>query len=229
MVTFEYNFRIMRIGILGTGTVGETIASALIAKGHQVRMGSRSAGSEKAAAWVKKAGKEASEGSFNDAALWGDIVFICLNGEYALDALSTLDDTALNGKIVLDLTNPLDFTQGMPPRILEKYRDVSLGENIQAAIPNAYVVKTLNTVNANVMVDPRKVNKGQHSLFVCGNHADAKNKVKHFLADSFGWTAESFVDLGDIKAARCTEAYVPLWVLLWQATGTPFFSVKLVQ
>jgi 8-hydroxy-5-deazaflavin:NADPH oxidoreductase len=219
----------MRIGILGTGVVGEAIATALIEKGHEVRMGSRAAGNEKAVAWAKKAGKLATEGSFNDAAIYGDLVFLCLNGEFALDAIDSIDPSGLNGKILIDVTNPLDFTQGMPPRILEEYRHVSLGERIQQAVPNAYVVKTLNTINYSVMVNPKKVNNGKHSLFVCGNHMDAKNKVKHFLADAFGWDAESFVDLGDIKAARCSEAFVPLWVMLWQAVGSPLFSVKLVQ
>lgn len=219
----------MRIGILGTGVVGEALATALIEKGHHVKMGSRTAGNEKATAWAKKAGKDASEGTFDEAALYGDIVFLCLNGEYTLDAIDSLGTTSLNGKIVVDITNPLDFTQGMPPKILEDFRDVSLGEKVQEALPNSYVIKTLNTVNFNVMVNPKKVNGGRHSIFVCGNHLDAKNKVKHFLADNFGWTAESFVDLGDIKAARCTEAFVPLWVMMWQSVGSPFFSVKVVQ
>jgi 8-hydroxy-5-deazaflavin:NADPH oxidoreductase len=219
----------MRIGILGTGVVGEAIASALIEKGHHVKMGSRSAGNEKAKTWVKKAGKDASEGTFDEAAIYGDVVFLCLNGEYTLDALESLGTTSLNGKIVVDITNPLDFTQGMPPRILENFRDVSLGEKIQEVLPNSYVVKTLNTVNYNVMVNPKKVNGGKHSIFVCGNHQDAKNKVKHFLSDNFGWTASSFVDLGDIKASRCTEAFVPLWVMMWQSVGSPFFSVQVVQ
>ncbi len=219
----------MRVGILGTGVVGEALASAFIAKGHHVKMGSRTAGNEKATAWAKKAGKDASEGSFDDAALYGDIIFLCLNGEFALDAVGSVGDTSLNGKIVVDVTNPLDFTQGMPPAILEDFRNVSLGEKIQEALPNAYVVKTLNTVNFNVMVDPKKVNSGKHSLFICGNHLDAKNKVKHFLADTFSWDGESFIDLGEIKAARCTEAFVPLWVMLWQSLGTPFFSMKVVQ
>src|SRR4051794_18993804 len=131
----------MTIGILGTGVVGETIASALIKKHHHVMIGSRTAGGEKATAWVRKAGKRASEGNFDQAAQYGELLFICLNGEYALRALETIAPEHVAGKIVVDVTNPLDFTHGMPPRILEEYSDVSLGERIQQALPNAFVVK----------------------------------------------------------------------------------------
>ncbi|MBD0288836.1 MAG: NADP oxidoreductase, partial [Flavisolibacter sp.] len=96
-------------------------------------------------------------------------------------------------------------------------------------VPNAYVVKTLNTVNCNVMVEPRKINNGNHSLFICGDDANAKNQVMHFLVDNFGWLPESFIDLGDIRAARVTEAYVPLWAMMYQALGTPAFSIKVVR
>src|SRR4051812_16932463 len=109
----------MNIGVLGTGTVGETIATALIEKGHNVRMGSRTADNEKATAWAKKSKKNASQGDFNDAAAFGEIVFLCLNGGFALDAVKSVDPDNVRKKIVIDLTNPLDFTKGMPPRILD--------------------------------------------------------------------------------------------------------------
>ena len=219
----------MKIGILGTGPVGEHIGSALIKRGHFVLMGSRKAGHERALEWKKKGGNNANEGSFEDAAIYGDLVFLALNGEHALEAINSFDRGHLDGKIVVDITNPLDFTQGKPPRMLDKYRDTSLGEAIQAALPNAYVVKTLNTVNHELMVDARLVNKGAHTLFICGNDANAKNQVKHFLVDNFHWTPDDLLDLGDIKAARLTEAFVPLWVQIWQATGTPMFNIKVVK
>lgn len=99
----------MNIGVLGTGVVGETIATALTEKGHNVRMGSRSANNEKAAAWVKKSNNHATQGDFNDAAAFGEIVFLCLNGEHALDAVRSVDTDSINGKIVIDVTNPLIF------------------------------------------------------------------------------------------------------------------------
>jgi 8-hydroxy-5-deazaflavin:NADPH oxidoreductase len=220
----------MHIGVLGTGAVGETIATALTEKGHNVRMGSRSANNEKAAAWVKKSNNHATQGDFNDAAAFGDIVFLCLNGAHALDAVHAISTDSINGKIVVDVTNPLDFSKGMPPGLLEGLNNsTSLGEEIQSALPGAKVVKTFNTVNCNVMVNPKLINNGDHTLFICGNDADAKNKVKHFLVDSFGWKPENLLDLGGIIAARGVEAYVPLWVMMMQVTGTPMFNIKVVK
>lgn len=219
----------MNIGILGTGTVGETIATALIRKKHDVMMGSRNAGSDKAKAWVKKARKGAHEGTFDAAAKFGEVLFICLNGEYTLRALETILPEHIAGKIVIDVTNPLDFTHGMPPRILEEYSIVSLGERIQQALPNAYVVKTLNTVTAALMVDARQVARGAHTLFMSGNDANAKNKVAHFLADNFYWKGDHLIDLGGIASARVAESILPLWVQLWQTLGTSLFNFKVVR
>lgn len=220
----------MNIGVLGTGMVGETIATALTKKGHNVRMGSRTADNEKAAAWVKGANEHATQGDFDDAAGFGDLIFFCLNGEHALEAIKLIDADSVQEKIFIDVTNPLDFSKGMPPRILEGYGNhTSLGEKIQAALPGAFVVKTLNTVNCNLMVDAKLVAKGDHHLFICGNNSDAKNKTAHFLVDNFGWKADNILDLGGIEKARVTEAYVPLWVSLMQATGTPMFNVKIVR
>jgi predicted dinucleotide-binding enzyme len=220
----------MNIGVLGTGVVGETIATALTEKGHNVRMGSRSANNEKAAAWIKRSNNHATQGDFNDAAAFGEIVFLCLNGEHALDAVRSIDADSVNGKIVVDVTNPLDFSKGMPPRLIEGLNNsTSLGEEIQNVLPVAKVVKTFNTVNCNVMVNPKLVNNGDHTLFICGNDADAKNKVKHFLVDTFGWKPENLLDIGGIQSARGTEAYVPFWVMMMQATGSPMFNIKVVK
>ena len=220
----------MNIGVLGTGMVGETIATALIEKGHNVRMGSRSANNDKAAAWVKKSNDKATQGDFDDAAAFGEIVFLCLNGAHALDAVQSIKTDSVNGKVVIDLTNPLDFSKGMPPRLLEGLNNsTSLGEQIQATLPTARVVKTFNTINSNVMVNPKLINNGDHTLFLCGNDNDAKNKVKHFLVDTFRWQPENLLDLGGIVAARGTEAYVPFWVMMMQATGSPMFNIKVVK
>src|SRR5215207_10261601 len=145
----------MNIGVLGTGTVGETIASTLTEKGFNVRMGSRTENNAKAAAWVKRSNNHATQGDFNDAAGFGDIVFLCLNGSYAMDAVRMVHRDSLDNKIVVDVTNPLDFSQGMPPRVIEGLGNSnSLGEEIQKALPHAYVVKALNTLTAKLMVDP---------------------------------------------------------------------------
>jgi predicted dinucleotide-binding enzyme len=220
----------MNIGVLGTGVVGETIATALTEKGHNVRMGSRTATNEKAAAWVKRSNNHATQGDFSDAASFGDLVFLCLNGEHALDAVRSIEGSDVMHKIVIDLTNPLDFSKGMPPRIVDGLGgSTSLGEEIQKALPGAHVVKTLNTLTCNLMVNPKAVNNGDHHLFICGNDGDAKNKVKHFLVDTFGWKPDNILDLGGIQSARTTEAYVPFWVSLMQALGTPMFSIKVVK
>ena len=219
----------MKIGILGTGPVGEAIATALVKKEHNVMMGSRTAGGEKAKTWAKKRGDRATEGTFAEAAAYGELLFVCLNGEHVLDVLKTIDAAGVTNKIVVDVTNPLDFTQGMPPRILEKFRNKSLGEHVQEALPGAYVVKTLNTVNYQLMVDARKVGSGDHDLFVCGNDINAKNKIMHFLVDNFHWKSSRLVDLGNMEAARTVEAIVPFWVLVYQSLGTPLFNFKVVH
>lgn len=219
----------MNIGILGTGTVGEALATALVDKGHNVMMGSRTATNEKTQDWVKRIGKGALAGTFNEAAGFGDLFFICLNGEYAADVVKELTPACVAGKIVIDITNPLDFSQGNPPRILEQYAYTSLGETIQQLLPTAYVVKTLNTINYKLMIDAREVNNGHHDLFLCGNDPTAKNQVKHFLVDNFHWHPESLIDLGDIRSSRTMEAIVPFWLLVYKSIGTPLFNFKIVH
>ncbi|HYF31874.1 MAG TPA: NAD(P)-binding domain-containing protein [Chitinophagaceae bacterium] len=220
----------MRIGILGTGIVGETLGTALVKKGHQVKMGSRSAINDVAASWVAMNGENASQGTFADAARFGDIVMLCLNGDKAKDALQMAGPDGFAGKIVIDITNPLDFSRGMPPVLVPSLSNItSLGEQIQAYLPDAKVVKALNTVTAKLMVDASLVNGGDSTLPICGNDADAKEQVKRFLTEQFGWRNENILDLGDITASRNTEAYVPLWVRFWQAAGTPMFNIKIVQ
>ena len=128
----------MKVGVLGTGVVGESIASALVADENYVMMGSRAANNDKTKTWSKNAGRYASTGTFTDAAIFGDIIFVCLSGEYALDVVKHLGDDITRNKIIVDVTNPLDFTKGMPPRILENLGNSnSLGEEIQRLLPHA--------------------------------------------------------------------------------------------
>src|SRR4051794_23036859 len=146
----------MRIGVFGTGMVGETIATKLVALGHEVKMGARSAQNEKAAAWVARAGALASQGSFADVARFGVVLFNCTKGEVSLEVLAAAGVDQLGGKVLVDVANPLDFSRGMPPT-LSIGNDDSLGESIQRTFPSLKVVKTLNTVNCKVMVDPARV------------------------------------------------------------------------
>jgi predicted dinucleotide-binding enzyme len=220
----------MKIGILGTGIVGETIATALVEKGHQVIMGSRTSTNEKAIAWVQKKGTNASNGTFEDVVKFAEIIFICLNGAIINEALQQAGVHHFKGKTVIDLTNPLDFSKGIPPSLISKFSNTySLGEEIQSILPDAHVVKALNTVNCKLMVDANLVNNGNHNLFICGNDIDAKNIVKHVLAENFNWKPENIVDLGDIKSARLTEAMIPFWVGVMQVLGTPLFNYQIVK
>jgi len=218
----------MQIGILGTGNVGETIGTALVRKGHRVKMGARNALNDIAASWVGMNGENASQGTFADAAEFGDLIFLCLNGEKAKDALMMAGPDTFAGKVVIDVTNPLDFSRGMPPVLVPSLSNTtSLGEQIQDYLPKAKVVKALNTVTAKLMVDATQVGGGDTALMICGNDAGAKEEVKKFLSEQFGW--RDYLDLGDITASRNLEAYVPLWVRIWQATGTPMFNLKIVR
>jgi len=213
----------MRIGVLGTGIVGRTLASALLSNGHEVRLGSRTAGNEAAVAWAAEIGGPASEGTFADAAGFGELVINATAGAASLDALNLAGAEQLAGKVLIDVSNPLDFSQGMPPT-LTVCNDDSLGEQIQRAFADVRVVKTLNTVTAAVMVQPALV-PGTHTIFVAGDDAAAKAQTGELLQD-FGWPAESILDLGDITAARAMEMYLPLWLRLYGATGTAVLNVE---
>jgi predicted dinucleotide-binding enzyme len=205
--------------------VGQTLASKLVALGHEVTMGSREAGNEKAVEWVKRAGAGASEGSFAQAAAAGELVLNATAGAASLDALWAAEATNLNGKILIDVANPLDFSAGFPPTLSVCNTD-SLGEKIQNDFPEVRVVKALNTVNADVMVNPGIV-PGSHTVFICGNDGSAKREVVALL-ETFGWPGGDIVDLGGIDAARGTEMYLALWLRLMGVAGTPHLNVKLI-
>jgi predicted dinucleotide-binding enzyme len=216
---------IMNIAILGTGTVGEVIGEKLIALGHSVKMGSRTKDNEKAISWAKKSGERASYGTFADAAAFGELIFNCTAGVASLDALSAAGEQNLGEKILLDISNPLDFSKGMPPSLSVSNTD-SLGEQIQRKFPKLKVVKTLNTVNCYLMVDANRI-KASHTMFVCGNDASAKANTQEILRSWFGW--KDILDLGDITAARATESYLHLWLRLWGAVKTADFNISVTR
>jgi hypothetical protein len=213
----------MRIGVLGTGAVGRRIATKLVELGHEVTMGSRSAGSEALQEWVREAGDGAHGGTFAEAASAAELVFNCTSGGASLEALAAAGAENLAGKVLVDVANPLDFSQGMPPT-LTICNDDSLGERIQAAFPETRVVKTLNTMNNQVMTEPGRL-PGSHNVFVCGEDTGAKAEVGELLQE-FGWAAEQVVDLGGIAAARGAEMYLPLWLCLMGALGTADFNIQ---
>jgi predicted dinucleotide-binding enzyme len=201
----------VKFGVLGTGTVGQALASKLRELGHDVRIGSRQAGEDKV--------------TFADAASFGDVVMNATSGAASLDALAAAGPAAHEGKVLIDVANPLVFGGGAPT--LSVCNDDSLGEQVQRAYPGTRVVKALHTVNAGVMVAPGDLPE-RHNIFICGNDDAAKRQVAELL-DSFGWPADDIADLGDITAARGMEMYLALWLRLMGATGTPQFNIRVVR
>lgn len=219
----------MKIAILGTGSVGATIGSRLIDLGHQVMMGSRTANNEKALAFVSKhQGINAAAGTFSEAATYGEVIFNCTKGEYSLDAIA-LAGKGINGKVLIDVSNPLDFSNGMPPHLIPSLANTnSLGEEIQKRFPETKVVKTFNTMWCGIMVDPKMVGGGNHINYVCGNDASAKNTTINILKQ-FGWKDECLLDLGDITNARGTEATLLIWLRVYGATKTGAFNFNIIK
>ena len=216
----------MDIGLLGTGMVGQSLATKLLELDHSVTMGARDANNEAASQWAESAGDKARHGTFADAAAFGELLLNCTAGGASLAALEAAAPENLSGKVLVDVANPLDFSRGMPPSLSVTNTD-SLGEQIQRRFPEARVVKALNTINHQVMVEPQRV-PGDHDLFICGNDDEAKSQVTALL-ESFGWAPQSIHDLGDISAARATEGYLPLWLRLMGALGTGDFNIKVVH
>ena len=224
----------MNVGILGSGVVGQTLGAKLAERGVDVVLGTRTPKQldEKRGMgaplsdWVAKAGKNGRLGTFAEAAAHGELVINATSGTGSLEALTLAGAQNLDGKILMDVSNPLDFSKGMPPSLSICNTD-SLGEQIQKAFPRAKVVKTLNTTNAYVMVDPNKVAGGDHDIFVSGNDGEAKRRVASLLQEWFGW--KSVIDLGDITSARGAEMILPIWVRLWGALGTPMFNFKIAR
>jgi 8-hydroxy-5-deazaflavin:NADPH oxidoreductase len=215
-----------KIGVFGTGVVGNTIGTKLVQLGYEVMMGSRTAANEKAIAWVEANGKNASTGTFKNAAEFGNIIFNCTKGDSALEVFKQAGIDKFKGKVVVDVSNPLDFSKGMPPSLIPQYTNTnSLGEEIQKLLPDANVVKTLNIVNCEVMVNAKK-SGGDPTMFISGNNAEAKEKIKALL-DQFGW--KDIIDLGDITAARGTEMLLPIWLRTYMATGNGYFGFKIIR
>ncbi len=216
----------MKYAVLGTGMVGHTLATKLVALGHEVRMGARTADNEKAVDWAAGQGGRAGHGSFAEVAGWADRVIFAVNGAAILDVAEATTNAAVAGKTVIDVTNPLDFSHGMPPTLIpELSNTTSAGEALQAKLPDAHVVKTLNTMNHEIMVDPARV-PGDHDVFLCGDDANAKADVTALLAE-FGWTDP--VDLGPLSAARGTEGLMPFWLRMWGVAGSADFNYRIVR
>ncbi len=224
----------MKIGIIGSAMVGQVVGKGLIEGGHDVVIGTRTPENldekrgmgETLGQWLEATGGRGRVASFADAAAHGEVVINAAAGAGSIEALRLAGEKHLNGKILIDLANPLDFSRGMPPSLTVCNTD-SLGEQIQRAFPEAKVVKTLNTMTAYLMVDPGRLARGDHHAFVSGNEAGAKAQVIGYLKAWFGW--KHVIDLGDITTARGTEMILPLWVRLFGTLQTPMFNFRIVQ
>ena len=226
----------MKIGIIGSGVVAQTLGAKLIELGHDVVLGTRDpakldekknmAGTLREwLAKVNKANKKGKVATFQEAAAHGDLLFSATHGQASIEALKLAAADKVGTKVLIDTGNELDFSKGRPPGALAS-QDNCLGEKIQAAFPNLKVVKSLNTIGAAVMVAPQALAGGEHTVFVSGNDVPAKAAAAELLK-SFGW--KDVLDLGDISSARGPEMYMAMWLRLWGATGTGMLNVKVVR
>jgi 8-hydroxy-5-deazaflavin:NADPH oxidoreductase len=230
----------MKIAIIGTGAVGRTLASKLAELDHEIIMGTRNV-SEKLAVktsddrgnppfseWLKTNSK-VKLGTFAEAATFGEMTINATHGSSSVTALILAGKKNLAGKILIDISNPLDFSNGMPPALLSGLNNTnSLGEEIQKTFPESLVVKTLNTMWCGLMVNPYLIGKGDHVNFISGNNEDAKTRVKKLL-NQMGWKDENIIDLGDIAGARATESMLPIWLRVMSLSKSGVFNFKIVR
>ena len=227
----------MKIGVFGTGMVGQVIAEKLDSLGHEVMLGTRNVQQSLAREEKEGAGRPALKswmaahpkiaiGTFAEAALHAQLLVNATSGSGAMEALKAAGNANLNGKAMLDISNPLDFSKGFPPSLTVCNTD-SLGEELQRAFPELKVVKGLNTLTCFLMVAPRQLPE-EHHIFLCGNDAGAKGEVRELLS-SFGWADNEMIDLGDITNARGTEQLLPIWVRLYGTFQDPMFNFRIVR
>ncbi|APE23273.1 MULTISPECIES: NADPH-dependent F420 reductase [Streptomyces] len=244
----------MKIAVLGTGEVGRRLATKLVSLGHEVTMGSRTADNPEAAKWAEEHGGgaaggsggeakggtgagsapgsapgtasgSAAHGTFADAATPAELVVNATGGLVSLAVLESVGSDGLRGKVLVDVSNGLDFSEGFPPKVVTPDGG-SVAEQLQRAFPEARVVKTLNTMTNTVMVEPGRV-PGHHNVFLSGDDEDAKAVVAELLG-SFGWASDRIIDLGDLSSARATEQLLPLWLRLYGKFGTGDFNFAVV-
>ncbi|MET8230930.1 NAD(P)-binding domain-containing protein [Micromonospora sp. NPDC005298] len=217
----------MRIAVLGTGSVGQAIAARTAELGHQVIIGTRDVAATRGGAYAAWAAEhpEVDLATMAVAADDAELVVNATSGTGSLPALTAAGAANLAGKVLLDIANPLDFGAGFPPSLTVDDTD-SLAERIQREFPKAKVVKSLNTLTAELMVRPRQLADGDHSVFVSGDDAEAKRIVTDLLV-SFGHT--DVIDLGDLSTARGTEMLMPLWLRLYARLDTAIFNLKVVR
>jgi 8-hydroxy-5-deazaflavin:NADPH oxidoreductase len=229
----------MNIAVLGTGSVGQTLSAKLLELGHKVVMGTRNVaeaqsrnardgyGNPGIGEWIKS-NPGIKLATFADAIAFGQLIINATQGGKSLAALKSGHPGDLDGKIIVDIANPLDFSKGMPPVLMpELCNTTSLGEEIQKAFPQSHVVKTLNTMWCGLMVNPAMIGGGDHQNFLSGNNPEAKDEVRKLL-NQFGWKEEKLIDLGDITCSRGTELLLPLWLRVMSVKQSGAFNFKVV-
>ena len=230
----------MNIAVLGTGSVGQTLSAKLAALGHKVMMGTRNVaeaqtrtardgyGNPGIGEWIKS-NPGVKLATFGDAIAFGQFIINATQGGKSISALKAGNPGDLDGKIVIDIANPLDFTKGMPPVLMpDLCNTTSLGEEIQKTFPQSHVVKTLNTMWCGLMVNPAMIGGGDHTNFLCGNNPEAKIEVRKLL-NQLGWKEENLIDLGDITSARGTELILPIWLRIMSVKHNGAFNFKIVS
>jgi 8-hydroxy-5-deazaflavin:NADPH oxidoreductase len=216
----------MNIGILGSGDVGRRLGDGLIALKHKVKIGTREPGKRDLQQWINNHGQEkAAVGTFAEAASFGDdLIFLATLWDGAPNAIKTANVKNFTGKIVIDVTNPLDFSKGMPPKLAVGHTD-SAGEIVQRLLPESKIVKALNTVGNIQMINP-DFQGGPPTMFVCGNDKDAKKTVADSILTPFGWET---IDIGGIEGSRLLEPLAMLWIIYYFKTNTGNHAFKLLR
>jgi predicted dinucleotide-binding enzyme len=236
----------MKIGILGSGDVGRKLGDGFIELGYPVKIGTRNPSQEKIVEWISKhqvggrereGGKETSSmatatttasvsvGSFAEAASFGELIVLATPWEGASNAIKMADPKNFAGKVVIDVTNPLDFSKGMPPQLAVGHTD-SAGEIVQRLLPDAKVVKAFNIVGNPHMVHPDFPQGGPPTMFICGNDEEAKKIVTDNILTKFGWET---IDIGGIEGARLLEPLAMLWIIYYFKTNTGNHAFKLLR
>jgi hypothetical protein len=227
----------MKISVFGTGIVGQVIANRLAGLGHSLIIGTRDVektmsrtskdayGNAPFSVWYEQNKRSIKLGTFAEAAASSEVIFNCTMGQASIQALQDAGEKNFIGKILIDISNPLDFSKGMPPTLSPGNTD-SLGELIQRTFPELKVVKTLNTMSCFLMVNPSAIAE-DHNVFMSGNDIAAKRVAKDILK-SFGWKESAIIELGDIASARCTEQLLPIWIRLYGVLQNPMFNFRIV-
>jgi predicted dinucleotide-binding enzyme len=222
----------VKVGIVGSGDVGRSLADGLIEIGHEVKIGTRDITKKEVVEWVGKHRREgkglsenASVGNFAEAASFADdVIILCTSWSGSSNAIKMAGPSNFAGKVVIDTTNPLDFSKGLPPRMAVGYTD-SAAETNQRLMPEAKVIKAFNIVGNPHMVHP-DFPGGPPTMFICGNDEESKKMVTEKILTPFGWET---IDIGGLEGARLLEPLAMLWITYYFRTGTGNHAFKLLR